>query len=66
LEQSGFDVDQINAVAQSEDVTNELAEAQQLARALSISGTPAYVTRSHIIRGYVEAPSLTDAILAGS
>ena len=62
LVQSGFDVDQINDVAQSEDVTAQLADAQQLARALSISGTPAYVTRSRVIRGYVEASTLTDAI----
>jgi protein-disulfide isomerase len=66
LEQSGLDVDQINQVAHSEDVTIQLAEAQQLARALSISGTPVYVTRSRIIRGYVEASPLSDAILAGS
>lgn len=62
LEQSGFDLDQIKEIAQSEDVTAQLADAQQLARALSISGTPAYVTRSRVIRGYVEASTLTDAI----
>lgn len=62
LEQSGFDVAQINDVAQSENVTVQLSEAQQLALALSISGTPAYVTRSRILRGYVEASTLTDAI----
>ena len=62
LEQSGFDLDQIKEIAQSEDVTVQLADAQQLARALSISGTPAYVTRSRVIRGYVEASTLSDAI----
>jgi protein-disulfide isomerase len=62
LEKSGFDLDQITENAQSEDVTVQLAEAQQLARALSISGTPAYVTRSRVIRGYVEASTLSDAI----
>ena len=62
LAQSGFDVEAIRAVAQSEDVTVQLAETQQLARALSISGTPAYVTRSRILRGYVEASTLTGAI----
>ena len=63
LASAGFDVRAIHEAASGERVTQALASAQSLARALQISGTPAYVTKSRVMRGYVEAAPLTAAIL---
>lgn len=59
----GLDADAIVAVSRTEEVDERLAAAQRLAHELGISGTPAFVTRHEIIRGYADAQVLERAVL---
>ena len=63
LEQLGFDVEQIAIVAEGPEVTKALESAGQIARSLGISGTPAFVTRSKILRGFAGRSELMNAAL---
>ncbi len=49
----GFDGAEVVARMQSEEVTTELAATQKLARALQISGTPTFVMKDELLRGYL-------------
>ena len=49
----------------SDDIVSEIADNLALANNMGISGTPGFVTRSDIIRGFVQKPVLLQA-LSGS
>jgi len=49
----GFDGDAVIDRMESEEVNAELAATQQLARALQISGTPTFVMKDELLRGYL-------------
>ena len=58
----GYDLDAIEAAAQSAAVQEDLSESFALARGLQIAGTPAFVTRTAILRGYADRAELTAAL----
>lgn len=59
----GLDAGVVVAASRTEEVDARLAAAQRLARGLGISGTPAFVTRHEIIRGFADAQALERAVL---
>ncbi|TCL09754.1 protein-disulfide isomerase [Shimia isoporae] len=58
----GYDGDEILARMQSEDVTSELRATQQLARALQISGTPTFVMKDELLRGYLPLEAMKSMV----
>ena len=62
LERLGYELDAIETAAQSEAVQEDLAESFALARGLQIAGTPAFVTRTAILRSYADRAELTAAL----
>ena len=58
----GLDAFKIREVATSEEVQAEISATHALARALSISGTPGFVSRTKIIRGFSEVEGLEVAV----
>ena len=46
-----LDTASLQAIAKQGDVTGNLAEVQQLAEALGISGTPSYVIGDELVHG---------------
>ena len=62
LQELGYDLDAIEAAAQAPAVQEDLAESFALARGLQITGTPAFVTRTAILRGYADRAELTAAL----
>lgn len=61
LTQMGYDPEEIAEVANGSEVRDALDRAGQIARSLGISGTPAFVTRSQIMRGFVGRTELINA-----
>ncbi len=61
---SGVDVDLMLATMDSEDVTERLADTRRLADTLEISGTPAFVLGTRMIRGYVQQDTMTAVVAA--
>lgn len=57
----GYDLANISGIAGGEEVAREIRLAQTLARDLGISGTPAFVTREKIFRGFVRRTELINA-----
>lgn len=49
----GYDGDEVIARMNSEEVTAEIAATRQLAGALQISGTPTFVMKDELLRGYL-------------
>lgn len=63
LEQKGFNAKKIDTAAKDDAITNELERVYALARGLGISGTPGFITRTKILRGFSEETVLIDAAL---
>lgn len=49
----GLDMDAIEAVMDSDAVTQEIAETRALAQRLQITGTPTFVMKDELLRGYL-------------
>ncbi|GLQ26422.1 DsbA family protein [Sulfitobacter pacificus] len=49
----GLDMDAIEAVMDSDTVTQEIAETRALAQRLQITGTPTFVMKDELLRGYL-------------
>jgi protein-disulfide isomerase len=60
----GLDADALQAEAAKEDVMQGLAEVQELARALDVSGTPSYVVGNEAVFGAVGFETLQEKIKA--
>jgi protein-disulfide isomerase len=60
--EQGLDVDKLKADMKSPEIARTLAENQELAGKLNISGTPAFVVDSTLVPGYVPADGLMAAI----
>lgn len=61
----GLSPQRVYDVGLTEPIQETIAANLALAAAMGISGTPGFVTRSHIIRGFVQKPVLLQA-LSGS
>jgi len=59
----GFDVDALREAAVDPRVDDHLNTTRALARRLNISGTPGFITRTGIHRGFVEADELARSAL---
>lgn len=57
-ENAGYDVETLGQLANSFEIDDRLQENYQLARALGLQGTPAFIAGGRIIRGYVPAETL--------
>lgn len=62
FESKGYDLAAIVEVAESKVVADEIAMSHQLARRLQITGTPAFVSRDAIIRGFADIAALEDLV----
>ena len=62
VSEKGYNLPAIEAAALSDAVTAEIQATYELARGLKIEGTPAFVTRQKIIRGYASAETLAGAV----
>lgn len=62
LEGEGFDIDKIETEASSDTTTAIIAQSFALARQLNVTGTPGFVTRTRIIRGFADADALAQAV----
>ncbi|KIN60845.1 Outer membrane protein [Sulfitobacter noctilucae] len=54
----GLDADTIVAKMDSDEVTREIAETRALAQRLQISGTPTFVLKDELLRGYLPADQM--------
>lgn len=63
LRDLGYDLDAIAAAARTPAVQENLAESFALARGLQIAGTPGFVTRTAILRGFADQAELATALL---
>ena len=61
-EQAGYDVDELRELAGSTEIDDRLQRNYQLAQALGLQGTPAFVVGNEIIRGYLPADELAAAV----
>lgn len=57
-ENAGYDVEALGQLANSFEIDDRLQENYQLAQALGLQGTPAFIVGDRIIRGYVPADTL--------
>lgn len=57
-EKAGYDIETLGELATSFEIDDQLQENYQLAQALGLQGTPAFIVGDHIIRGYVPAETL--------
>lgn len=60
--EAGYDVDALRKKADSSEVDDRLQQNYQLAQALGLQGTPAFVVGNEIIRGYLPADELEAAV----
>ncbi len=60
----GLDAKAILAKMDSAEVTQVIADAHQLAGALQISGTPTFVLKDELLRGYVPLANMQDLVAA--
>lgn len=61
-DQVGLDIDQLRADMQSDAVAQEISDNLQLAEAVGVRGTPAFVVGERVIPGAVGVDALEDAI----
>lgn len=59
---AGYDVDAVRDLADSTEIADRLQQNYQLAQALGLQGTPAFIVGDTIIRGFVPAASLEAAV----
>ncbi|OIN85212.1 MAG: hypothetical protein AUJ12_10120 [Alphaproteobacteria bacterium CG1_02_46_17] len=50
----GLDVEKLKKDAEGEDIAKELEKNKEVARAMGLSGTPAFIVGDEILRGFVE------------
>jgi protein-disulfide isomerase len=62
VEEAGFDSGIIQQLTQSAEVQAEISQTREIAQALGISGTPGFITRTNILRGYADAATLSEAV----
>ena len=60
----GLDVDRLRKDAESEGISQQLAANVELARRLSIRGTPAFIVDETLVRGYVGLDALREGVAA--
>lgn len=58
----GVDVDAMNALAQSDQVTAVIQANRELGAALQISGTPTFVIGDELVRGYLPLAQMQDVV----
>lgn len=63
-EASGVDIAQMQAAAQSDEVTQVIARNHQLARTLQITGTPTFVFGDQMVRGYLPLAQMQAVVAA--
>ncbi len=61
-EEAGYDTDALKELAESTKVDDRLQRNYQLAQALGLQGTPAFVVGDEIIRGYLPADEMLTAV----
>jgi len=61
-ERSGVDVAAMHARMDDSDITRQIAQNKQLAEQLQITGTPTFVLGDTMIRGYLPAEQMADAV----
>lgn len=61
-EEAGYDVDELRELAGSTEIDDRLQQNYQLAQALGLQGTPAFVVGNEVIRGYLPADELAAAV----
>ncbi len=59
----GFDPDALREAADDPQIDDHLTTTRELARRLNITGTPGFITRTRIHRGFVAADELTESAL---
>ena len=59
----GLDMKAVEARMNSDEVTAEIATTRELANTLAISGTPTFVMKDELLRGYLPLEQMT-AIVA--
>ena len=57
---AGLDLDQLEADMQAPDIASNMRSTFEIAEALSINGTPAFILGDRIIRGYVPQEALME------
>jgi protein-disulfide isomerase len=62
VEEAGFDSGIIQQLTQSAEVQAEISQTREIAQALGISGTPGFITRTNILRGYADSATLSEAV----
>ncbi|HET7409842.1 MAG TPA: DsbA family protein [Paracoccaceae bacterium] len=60
--EAGYDLDKLRELAGSTEIADRLQKNYQLAQALGLQGTPAFVVGDQIIRGYLPADELAAAV----
>lgn len=60
----GLDTDQLRRDKDSDEVTKMINDNIDLARRLSITGTPAFIVGKDLVRGYVGLPALKQGVAA--
>lgn len=58
----GYDIAELKDLAASDEITEQVQRNYALAQALGIQGTPGFVIGDQVIRGYVPAEQLAEAI----
>lgn len=61
-EDAGYDVDKLKELAGSDRIDERVQKNYQLAEALGIQGTPGFVVGNEIIRGYLPADEMLNAV----
>jgi protein-disulfide isomerase len=61
-EDAGYDVAELKELAESAEVDDRLQKNYQLAQALGVQGTPAFVVGDEIIRGYLPVEEMLAAV----
>jgi hypothetical protein len=62
VEEAGFDSEIIQQLTQSAEVQAEISQTREIAQALGSSGTPGFITRTNILRGYADSATLSEAV----
>jgi protein-disulfide isomerase len=61
-EEAGYDTDALREIAESAETDDRLQQNYELAQALGLQGTPAFVIGDEIIRGYLPVEDLLAAV----
>jgi protein-disulfide isomerase len=61
-EEAGYDTDALRALAESTEIDDRLQQNYQLAQALGLQGTPAFIVGGEIIRGYLPVEEMLAAV----